>query len=138
MELSLKSGVKKNAVDDGTCDRKKGNKAFQRWEYWGYEDLYLIHYTGNHEVFTPFKHRGAKNSRRPYIRSAPYVVNQYFKKVIIISSKVQGSNALSTPKAIHVDIINSDAGGPRHAVNTPRDIKQVNVYLCKLCIMLLL
>ena len=87
-ELSLKSGVMLLMMVPVTG--RKGIKLFNE----GLLGFISHSYTGNHEVFTPFKHRGAKNFRRTYIRSAPFVkekVNKYFKKVILISSKVQGS-----------------------------------------------
>ena len=36
------------------------------------------------------------------------------------------------PKAIHTKIINEDRGGPRHAVLTPRDVKQVKCHYVKM------
>lgn len=37
------------------------------------------------------------------------------------------SNPLKSNKEIYRDIINSDEGGPRHCIETPRNIEQVNV-----------
>lgn len=36
-----------NAFDDGTCNRKKGND-------WGYDDLNLVHYTGDNTTLYLF------------------------------------------------------------------------------------
>ena len=70
-DIALKK--RSNAIDDESCDRRKGNGNFHRWEYWGYKDLYLMHYTGDHTVFQAFKHRNSQKSKRPFIRSAPSV-----------------------------------------------------------------
>lgn len=77
-----------NAIDGKFCDPKKGNKQFHRWEYWGFEDLFILHYTGDHSVFQNFKHRNSKKETRPFIRSAPFVkekVDLSYKHVIIVS-----------------------------------------------------
>ena len=65
-----------NVLDDPSCDSKGcGNTAFRRWEYWGFECYFLLHYTGDHTVFVPFQHRNAKlhQSQKPFIRSSPFV-----------------------------------------------------------------
>lgn len=63
-----------NVVDSKQCsDRKQGNDQFHRWEYWGYKDFFMLHYTGDHTAYEPFEHRNAKHIKRPYIRSAPFV-----------------------------------------------------------------
>ena len=62
-----------NVVDGKFCDPKKGNGQFHRWEYWGFEDLFILHYTGDHSVFQPFEHRNSKRTKKKFIRSAPFV-----------------------------------------------------------------
>ena len=44
---------------------------------------------------------------------------------MLILTQIKASNPLKAPKDVHRDIILADIGGPRHAVNTPRDVKQV-------------
>jgi hypothetical protein len=73
-----------------------------------------MHYTGDHTVYKPFQHRSAKKSKNPYIRSSPYV-----------NEKVQRSNILKPVHQIYQEIVNESTGGPRHAVTTPRNQKQV-------------
>ena len=109
-----------NAIEDELCDRRKGNRNFQRWDYWGYKDLYLVHYTGDHTVFHPFKHRSAQKSKRPFIRSAPHVKEKVciyiccicmMSKPLFIVLQVLASNPLNALKAIHTEIINEDEVG---------------------------
>uniref|UniRef100_A0A1X7T231 SWIM-type domain-containing protein n=1 Tax=Amphimedon queenslandica TaxID=400682 RepID=A0A1X7T231_AMPQE len=112
LELTKRS----NYIDRADLPRNKGDERFRRWEFWGYKNLFVLHYTGDHSVFSPFAHRSAKLSEvsRPFIRSAPFV-----------KEKVCESNPLKSNKEIYRDIINSDEGGPRHCIETPRNIEQV-------------
>ena len=41
-------------------------------EYWGFEDLFILHYTGDHSVFQPFEHRNSKRTKKQFIKSAPF------------------------------------------------------------------
>ena len=74
-----------NAVDDASLVSRQGDSRFRRWEYWGYESYYILHYTGDHTIFTTFGHRNSKNTSRPFIRSAPFVK----EKVRIINIYIQ-------------------------------------------------
>ena len=68
-----------NVLDDKSCSKKgEGNDKFRRWEYWGFECYFLMHYTGDYTVFVPFAHRGAKNQKNPFIRSAPHIKEKVF------------------------------------------------------------
>ena len=50
-----------NVIDDPSCDTKgSGNTEFRRWEYWGFECYFVLHYTSDHTAFVPFQHRNAK------------------------------------------------------------------------------
>ena len=41
--------------------------------YWGFNDLFILHYTGDHTAYEHFEHRNFKNMQTPFIRSAPFV-----------------------------------------------------------------
>ena len=91
-----------------------------------------MHYTGDHSVFKNFEHRGSKKNKKPFIRSAPFVKEKVFHThllctmpLLVIIIQIESSNHLKAPKDVHRDIILADVGGPRHAVTTPRDVKQV-------------
>lgn len=45
----------------------EGDSRFRRWEYWGYESMFALHYTGDHTVYQAFGHRNSKNQTRPFI-----------------------------------------------------------------------
>ena len=64
-----------NAVDSASLPVGEGDMNFRRWEYWGFGSFFVLHYTGNHNVFSSFAHRTAKaqQSQKPFIRSAPFV-----------------------------------------------------------------
>ena len=61
-----------NSVDGKFCNPKKGNDQFHQWEYWGFDDLFILHYTGDHTVNKHFEHRNFKDVQEPFIRSAPF------------------------------------------------------------------
>ena len=44
---------------------------------------------------------------------------------MLVLMQIKASNPLRAPEDFHRDIILADVGGARHAVNTPRDVKQV-------------
>lgn len=60
-----------NAVDDISLKKGEGDDRFRRWEYWGIGSYFLLHYTGDHTVYTSFQHRSAITQKKPFIRSAP-------------------------------------------------------------------
>ena len=60
-------------IDLKNLPKGEGDPSFRRWEYWGYGSYFLLHYTGDHKVYESFSHRSCKNSKRPFIRSAPFV-----------------------------------------------------------------
>ena len=60
-----------NVLDSAEC--KEGDVRFRRWEYWGLSSYFILHYTGDHTIYESFGHRGAKDPKKPFIRSAPFV-----------------------------------------------------------------
>ena len=44
---------------------------------------------------------------------------------VLVLTQIKARNPLKAPKDVHRDIILADVGEPRHAVNTPHDVKQV-------------
>lgn len=64
-----------NYIDSDDLPRAQGDNRFRRWEFWGYSSYFVLHYTGDHTIFSPFAHRGAKKDQtaRAFIRSAPFV-----------------------------------------------------------------
>ena len=46
-----------NAVDSEQTPQGGGDMQFRRWEYWGFSGLFILHYTGDHTVFSGFAHR---------------------------------------------------------------------------------
>ena len=39
----------------------------------GFDDIFILHYTGDHTVYEYFVHRNSKNVQKPFITSAPFV-----------------------------------------------------------------
>jgi hypothetical protein len=75
---TIKCGVyevkkRSNAIDSEQTPQGGGDMQFRRWEYWGFSGLFILHYTGDHTVFSGFAHRNSRKISRPFIRSAPYV-----------------------------------------------------------------
>ena len=62
-----------NAVDNISLKKNEGDSLFRRWEYWGVESYFILHYTGDHSIYTAFQHRSATTNKKPFVRSAPYV-----------------------------------------------------------------
>ena len=62
-----------NAIDSCDLAKEQGCRSFRKWEYWGLSSFFVLHYTGDHRVFKPFAHRGAKEDNKVYVRSAPFV-----------------------------------------------------------------
>ena len=66
----------------------KGDDRFRRYEYWGIESYFMMHYVGNCTIFEGFCHRNSKDNTKPYIRSAPHVkdkVSGFFKRIMLTS-----------------------------------------------------
>lgn len=60
-------------IDCEHLNRKRGDPAFRREEYWGVGPYFLIHYYGDHTVFKGFKHRNSKSNTNQFVTTAPYV-----------------------------------------------------------------
>ena len=41
-----------NAIDSEQSPQGGGDMQFRRWEYWGFSGLFILHYTGDHTVFS--------------------------------------------------------------------------------------
>ena len=52
--------------------------------------------------------------------------------------QVKTSNMLKPVREVYQEIVNSDEGGPRHAVMTPRDYKQVMLHFSSWFIIIML
>ena len=56
-----------NAIDSEQSPQGGGDMQFRRWEYWGFSGLFILHYTGDHTVFSGFTHRNSRKISRPFI-----------------------------------------------------------------------
>lgn len=54
-------------------DSPHGDNRFYRYEYWGIDSMFILHYVGDCHIFEGFQHRNSKYKKRPFIRSAPCV-----------------------------------------------------------------
>ena len=87
-----------------------GDPRFRRWEYWGFRSYLCIHYTGDHSVFKPFRHRSTKHCWTPYIRSAPKRVSYQpkcyhieFYYIIQLKVALVESHDFQNPVALKAD-----------------------------------
>ena len=58
--------------------REHFSRAFARFEYWSpqHEQYMLMHYVGDHSVWTPRPHGNAKRANaQPYVRTQPEVLH---------------------------------------------------------------
>jgi len=56
--------IKKRSKVLATPIDSHGDTRFRRWEFWGYHSYYIVHYTGDENVYAPFVHKNSKKSRR--------------------------------------------------------------------------
>ena len=55
-----------NAIDNEQSPQGGGDMQFRRWEYRGFSGLFILHYTGDHTVFSGFAHRNSRKISRPF------------------------------------------------------------------------
>ena len=56
------------AIDDVNLVYRQRDSRFRRWEFWGYESYYILHYTVETILFLQLAldHRNSKNTTKPF------------------------------------------------------------------------
>lgn len=62
-----------SAIDVNDGCKQSGDNRFKRMEYWCIGSSYFIHYTGDQEIYKPFRHQNSKKSCKSFVRSASYI-----------------------------------------------------------------